>query len=289
MSHNKKWIVLFLLPAIILFSFVYAISLIVLIGTSFTDWSIGSSIHFVGIKNYIDLLRTPDFIKSILNTLIWIVLQSTIHIGIGVIFALILARKKWYFKMARTAFMIPNIISSAALGMLFLCVFNPQFGAVNNLIRLFGVKNFSHNWFMDPRTSFITVTLTWLPFAAVVAILILAEMASVDEGIYEAAKVDGASEFQTNIYVTLPMMKNIIGTATVLAATSMLQKLDIIMITTSGGPGNRTLNMPMFIYKTALSQNNFSLANTAGVYLIALGLISVVLINKIYGMGKSDV
>ncbi|MDF2615309.1 MAG: permease component of ABC-type sugar transporter, partial [Clostridia bacterium] len=122
-----------------------------------------------------------------------------------------------------------------------------------------------------------------------VAILILAEMASVDEAIYEAAKVDGASEFQTNRYVTLPMMKNIIGTATILAATSMLQKLDIIMITTSGGPGNRTLNMPMFIYKTALSQNNFSLANTAGVYLIVVGLISVALINKIYGMGKSDV
>jgi raffinose/stachyose/melibiose transport system permease protein len=289
MSNNKKWIILFLLPAVILFSFVYAISLIMLIGTSFTDWSIGSSIHFVGISNYIALLCNADFIKSILNTLIWIVLQSTIHIGIGVIFALILARKKWYFKLARTAFMIPNIISSAALGMLFMCIFNPQFGAVNNLIRLLGIKNFSHNWFMDPRTSFITVTLTWLPFAAVVAILILAEMASVDEAIYEAAKVDGASEFQTNRYVTLPMMKNIIGTATILAATSMLQKLDIIMITTSGGPGNRTLNMPMFIYKTALSQNNFSLANTAGVYLIVVGLISVALINKIYGMGKSDV
>lgn len=288
MSNNKKWIALFLLPAIILFSFIYAISLIVLVGTSFTDWSIGSSIHFVGIKNYIALLCNTDFIKSIFNTLIWIVLQATIHIGVGVIFALILARKKWYFKIARTAFMIPNIISSAALGMLFMCIFNPQFGAVNNLIRLFGIKNFSHNWFMNPSTSFITVTLTWLPFAAVVAILVLAEMASVDEAIYEAAKVDGASEFQTNIYVTLPMMKNIIGTATILAATSMLQKLDIIMMTTSGGPGNRTLNMPMFIYKTALSQNNFSLANTAGVYLIILGLISVAFINKIYGMGKSD-
>ncbi|MHC1748270.1 MAG: carbohydrate ABC transporter permease [Cellulosilyticaceae bacterium] len=288
MRNNKKWIAIFLTPAIALFAFVYTISLVILVGTSFTDWSIGSDINFIGIRNYIELLANKDFIKSIWNTVIWIILQATVHVGIGVIFALILSRKKWYFKFARTAFMIPNIISSAALGMLFLCIFNPQFGAVNQLIRALGFKDFAYNWFMNPKTSFITVTLTWLPFAAVVSILVLAEIASIDEAIYEAAKVDGATELQINRYITLPMLKNIIGTATILAATSMLQKLDVIMMTTAGGPGNTTMNMPMFIYKTALSQNNFGLANTGGVYLILLGLISVTIINKIYKMGRTE-
>lgn len=287
MNNNKKWIAAFLIPATLIFIFVYAFSIGVLVITSFTDWSIGSKINFVGLKNYIELFKNADFIKSLINTIIWIVLQSTVHVGIGVVFAIILSRKKWYFKFARTAFMIPNIISSAALGLLFLCIFNPQFGAVNNLVRALGFTDFYQNWFMDPKTSFFTVTITWLPFAAVVAILVLAEMAAISEDVYEAAKVDGATEFQIVRLITLPLLRNIIGTATILSATSMLQKLDIIMMTTSGGPGNKTLNLPMFVYQTALKENNFSLANTGGVYLIILGLISVGLISKIYKTGES--
>ena len=74
----------------------------------------------------------------------------------------------------------------------------------------------------------------------------MAEMTSLDVSILEAAKVDGATEFQTTIRIILPLMKNIIGTTTVLGATSMLQKLDILMMTTKGGPGDVTLNLPYF-------------------------------------------
>lgn len=287
MKHNRKWIIAFLIPTTALFIFVFGFSLILLFATSFTDWSIGSEINFIGIKNYVELVKNPDFIKSLTNTIIWIMLQSTIHVGIGLIFALILSKRKWYFKFARMAFMIPNIISSAALGLLFLFVFNPQFGMLNNTIRALGFADFAQNWFMDPKTSFWAVTITWLPFAAVVSILILAEIATIPDSVYEAAKIDGATEFQTTIKITLPLLRNMIGTATILAATSMLQKLDIIMMTTSGGPGNKTMNLPMFIYQTALGENNFSLANTSGVYLILLGVLSVSIISRLYKTGES--
>ncbi len=288
MVRNRKWIAIFLTPATALFLFVYAVSIVILFGTSFADWTIGSEIQLQGIGNFVSLLKDGDFLQSVVNTLIWIVLQSTVHVAIGVVFALILARRRWYFKFARASFMLPNIISSAALGMLFLSILNPQFGLVNTLIRALGGGEFSHNWFMDRGTAFWAVTMTWLPYAAVVCILVLSEISSIPEAVYEAARVDGASEFQASIYITLPMMRNIIGTATILAATSMLQKLDIIMMTTSGGPGNRTLNMPMFIYQTAFRENNFGRANAAGVYLIVLGLICVGLITKIYRVGEPN-
>lgn len=288
MKANKKWIIIFLIPGLLLFSFVFAISLVVLFVTSFTDWTVSTPGHFIGLGNYIALFTDDSFLRSVTNNIIWIVLQSTVHVAIGVVFALIIARKKWYYKIARTVFMIPNIISSAALGMLFLCVFNPKFGPVNALIRALGVEGFSHNWFMHPSTAFLTVTLTWLPFAAVISILMLAEMAAVDSSIYEAAAIDGATETQINLYVTLPMMKNVIGTGTILAATSMLQKLDTIMMTTSGGPGDLTMNMPMLIYKTSLRNNNFSYGNAQGVVLIILGLIVVGLINRVYNVGEEQ-
>ena len=68
----------------------------------------------------------------------------------------------------------------------------------------------------------------------------------------------------------------------------MLQKLDILMMTTKGGPLNATLNLPLYIYQTALTDNNFALANTAGIYLIGLGLILVLTLNRVFRLGKSD-
>ena len=289
MKKNTKWVVLFLLPGVLLFSFILLSSLFVLTGSSFTDWFIGSKITFVGLKNYIYLFtKDKVFIESIKNTLIWIGLQSTIHVTIGVIVALLLSKKKWYSSAVRTIFFIPNIISSAALGMLFLCVMNPQFGLINGLVSRITGDRFVQNWYNDPKTAFLSVNLTWLPYAGLVTILVMAEMSAISEELFEAAKIDGATSFQIDMQIILPLMKNIIGTCVVLAATSMLQKLDVIMMTTSGGPGSRTMNMPMYIYKTVFSNNNYSLANTQGVILIVLGVVVLKIIRKVFGMDKED-
>lgn len=287
MTKKKKWVVIFLAPGLLLFVFIFLISIVQLGVTSFTDWSIGTAPVFAGLKNYIYLFtEDTEFQQSIINTVIWILLQSTVHVCIGTTLALILRRRKWYTNFMRGVFMIPNIISSAALGMLFLCIMNPQFGMVNNIIRLVTGTDFSQNWFLGADTAFFSVTLTWLPYAGLVTILVMAEMASIPEDIYEAARVDGATDFQIDIKIVLPLMRNIIGTATVLAATSMLQKLDIIMMTTNGGPAGKTMNMPMYLYQTALTDNNYGLANAQGVVLIAIGLVVVGLIRGIYRMDK---
>ncbi|MEG2434520.1 MAG: sugar ABC transporter permease, partial [Acinetobacter sp.] len=148
--------------------------------------------------------------------------------------------------------------------------------------------DFSQNWFMSKNTAFWAVTIIWLPYAATITILTLAEINAIDSSVFEAASVDGASELQVNFRIILPMLRNIIGTCTVLAATSMLQKFDVIMMTTQGGPLNYTLNLPLYIYQTALTNNDFARANTAGVYLIIMGFITLLFINRVFRMGKSD-
>lgn len=287
MTRKKKWIVIFLAPGLLLFGFIFLFSIVRLGWTSFTEWSIGTVPVFAGLRNYVYLFtEDKEFQQSIVNTVIWIALQSTVHVAVGTTLALILRRRKWYTNFMRGVFMIPNIISSAALGMLFLCIMNPQFGMVNNIIRVLTGTDFSQNWFLGADTAFFSVTMTWLPYAGLVTILVMAEMASIPEDIYEAAKVDGATDLQIDIKIVLPLMRNIIGTATILAATSMLQKLDIIMMTTNGGPAGKTMNMPMYLYQTALTDNNYGLANAQGVVLIVMGLAVVGLIRGIYRMDK---
>lgn len=288
-SKNKRYITLFLLPTVALFIIVYAVSLVILFGTSFTEWSAGRSPAFTGLNNYIQLFSSDsDFRKSALNTGIWVVLQSTIHVAIGTLFAIILSMKEFYWKFARTVYMFPNIISGAAVGMLFLCMLNPDFGAVNSIARLFGNTDYAQNWFMDYATAFFSVTMTWLPYAAVVTILILAEIAAIPESLYESARIDGASTFKINLYIILPMLRNIIGTCVILSGTSMLQKMDIILMTTGGGPGNETMNLPIYIYKTALMDNNFGYSNSVGVFLIGFGLIFVLLCRNLFRIGSSQ-
>lgn len=287
MKIKKSWLVLFLLPATVIFTIVYAVPVIMLAATSVTDWVVASTPKFNGLQNYIQLFQDPQFGHAVKNTFLWMVLQSTVHILIGVVTALILARKKFYWKFVRTVYMFPNIISSAAIGMLFVMLLNPSFGFVNQFLEGLGFENLP-NWFANSSTAFGAVTLTWMPFAATVTILVMAEMTSMDQAVLEAAKVDGATEFQTNIYIVLPMMKNIIGTTTVLGATSMLQKLDIIMMTTNGGPGDLTLNMPLFVYNTAFVSKRFGLANASGIVMILMGLVAVAVIHRIYGIGKSE-
>ncbi|ASA20688.1 carbohydrate ABC transporter permease [Paenibacillus donghaensis] len=286
---NRGYITLFLLPTVALFILVYAVSLVILFGTSFTEWSAGRSPKFIGLTNYIQLFTDDaDFRQSALNTGIWVVLQSTIHVAIGTIFAIILSMKEFYWKFARTVYMFPNIISGAAVGMLFLCMLNPDFGAVNSIARLFGNADFSQNWFMDYATAFFSVTMTWLPYAAVVTILILAEIAAIPESLYESARIDGASTLKINLYIVIPMLRNIIGTCVILSGTSMLQKMDIILMTTGGGPGNETMNLPIYIYKTALMDNNFGYSNSVGVFLIGFGLIFVLLCRNLFRIGSSQ-
>ena len=286
MKKNVNY-ALYILPTLLLFLIVYAIPLIVLFSTSFCKWRTGDGISFNGLGNYIELIGHDEIFQAgFRNNVVWILLQGTIHVAIGTIFALILAQRPFYWKIARTVYMIPSIISSAAMGMLFVCVFNPQFGMVNSIIRSFN-PTFDHNWFMSYETAFATVTFTWLPYAGMVMLLILTEVSSMDKSMMEAAIVDGADKLQLNLMIILPNLRNIIGTCVILEATTMLKKLDIIMLTTRGGPGSVTMNLPMFVYKTAMVENNFGLANSAGVILALLGVFTVLLINKIFSIGEA--
>lgn len=288
MKIQKKWIAAFLTPATLLFVFVYALSILVLFVTSFSKWHIGQELQFIGLANYRELLHSAEFKIAVQNTLKWIFLQCTVHVLIGVTFAMTVSRRTRAGRFANAVFMIPNIISSAALGMLYLCILNSKFGLVNSVIRFFGNENYNQNWFMDPKTAFFSVTMTWLPFAATVAILVSTEMTSIDASLYEAASIDGATEFQKRIYVTLPLVKKAVAAGTILSATSMLQKLDLIFMTTNGGPGTATLNLPMLIYQTSMRDNNYSLSSAQGIVLILIGLLSIGVINWIYRVNKED-
>lgn len=278
---RKPTLFVFLLPALVIYLLIYAIPIVTVFVTSFFDYTI-LEFSYVGLENYAQFfgegLRARHFSQAVDNTLIWVLLQGTVHVFIGVAVALMLNRRPKGWRVVRTAYMLPNIMSAAALGLIYWNVFNVERGVLNGIIRLFN-EDFAMNWFI--QHPFLTVTYTWLFFAGLITILALGEMMSISPEIYEAARVDGASKLQVDIYVVLPMIRVTIGTCVVLAVTSMLRQFELIFLTTSGGPGVATLNLPLLIYRTALLENNFGMANAYGAFTIVLGVILVLIINRV--------
>lgn len=283
-TRNKKlWITLFIIPCMILFCIVYAAPIVTVLYTSLCEYSVSVKPRFQGLANFITIFGDEDFRESIKNTLLWVVLQSTVHVTIGFVMALILRRKPHGWKVVRTAYMIPNIIPTAATGVMFTLLLNPSFGVIKSLWTAIGMDaSRIPNLFGNSRYAFWTVTMTWILYSGFNTIIFLSEMGAVDPAIYEAARVDGAKPWQMDRFITIPLMKNIFGTCVILASVAMVSQFDIIYMTTKGGPGNSTLNLPIYLYKAATLENNFGKANAVGVVQIVLGLTLVLLIQWLF-------
>lgn len=284
---TKIWIGAFLLPSILLYALIYVYPLLTDFITSFCQWTSKISPRFTGLGNYRYLFsKDSNLLVAFKNTVVWVVLQCTIHIGLGFLVAFVLSHRPIGWKFTRTAYMVPNAVSSVAMGVLYLNMFNPQIGIVNSLIRKLGFTDFQVNWFANDTTAFWAVTMTWLPYAAMTTILVMAEMTAIPDTLKEAARIDGASSLQVDLYVVLPMLKNVFNLCLILAASAMVTNFDNIFVTTRGGPNNATLNLGLYYYKTANIENNYGLANAIGTLQILFGLLLIWIINRVVKVEK---
>ena len=283
------WIILFLAPAVIMFLLIYAIPLITVGVTSFFDYrSFPQRFAFSGLDNYQQMFHDAAFIEAFWNTIIWILLHCTLHIIFGLLVALVLYRKPFAWKFVRVSYMTPNIISNAALATICVHFFKPTYGVFNSILRGLGLEHLQQNWLFQSSTAFPSVTTIWTLFAGYTTTLVLGEILSIDPEIIEAAKVDGASGLKLDFYVVLPLARKMIGTTVIMAATYMLQLFDIIFIVTQGGPGKKTTNLALLLYQTMIKENNYGYANAIGVVIIFLGIVSMLIIQRVFRMNDDD-
>lgn len=264
--------------------------LVMVFATSLFDYRLlPRTFEFIGFSNFIKLFtQDAKFLPVLKNTVVWIAIHCVLHVALGTVLAFILYKKPHGWKFVRVTYMIPNIISqSCYLPCLFgICTMRSD-GALNSLLKAIGLEHLQHNWLFDTATAFPAVTMTWFIFAGYTTTLVLAQCLSTDESIIEAAKIDGATSFQIDRLVMFPLVKRMIGTTVIMAATYMLQMFSMIYITTGGGPGVSTANLPLYLY-TTVKANNYGYANSIGVVIIIVGFITMTLINRLFGMNKED-
>ena len=282
--NEYKWIYLFLLPSIVVFALFNLIPIITVAITAFTEWNGFKAPSFNGLDNFVNLFSNRAFWVSAKNLLIWSALAAIVHVGFGVLIAFVLYEKPLGWKFTRSVFMIPNIISGAAWAVIFRFMFDNKMGLFNAVVRIFN-PGFDVQWLTATPYAFWAVTLTWLFFAVIVTLIVLNELLAIPTSLIEAAEIDGATKWQVILKIQLPMCRKAIGTSIIASITARVTMYEAIALTTNGGPGYDTMNLPLMLVDS-ITNLKYGTANAVGLLMIIYGIVTLLVVNKLFKMNE---
>lgn len=275
-------IAVFLAPAIILTTMFFVLPLLFIIFTSVTDWRVGSlsNAHFVGLDVYIQLFKDPDFWRTVWNTVVWILVTVLIHLPLALMAAMILSRKILGWKFFRTIYFLPNVIAQFSIALIWMFLYNANFGAINSFLKLIGLESLCRPWLNSPDTALGAVIVTWIFNVGFFMVIFMTQISTIPRSLYEAAETDGASVLQQELHITLPMVKESIFMVSMLSITNAFKTFDVPFSLTNGGPGVSSQIMPIMMYKQLLMDHG-NVSNAIGVVMVVIGLLSVMLLKII--------
>ena len=243
---RKAW--LFVIPSIILVTVFVFYPMIQAFITSLQS-GMGNNLSFVGIDNYKRLLTDSTFKKALFNTVLYLIIQVPIMIILALFISAILNDKKLKARgFFRTAIFLPCVTSLVAYSIIFKSLFATD-GFVNAFLMNINVISEPIAWITHPIWAriLIIIAITWR-WTGYNMVFYLAGMQSIDDSIYEAAEIDGASAFMRFKSITLPLLKPIILFTTINSTIGTLQLFDETVNITNGGPANATITISQYIY-----------------------------------------
>ena len=274
------WLLIFIAPAIGLFFLFFILPILFLFVTSFTNWD-GIGAEFVGLENYSKLLNKKSFIRAITNNLYWCVTAALITVPLALIVALLLAHRSRGWKVFRTVLFIPQVVSSAAIAMLWAAMFNAEYGLVNFLLEIIGFSDFEkYNWLGNVRTANAALIGFSLCYVGYFMVIMLAKTAGISDDYYDAANIDGATQFQKDVYITAPLIKSTFFLCIILAVIFNLRQFEYVSLMTAGGPANKTQVLVVYIWNE-LSVQRLGRGNAAGVIMICIGAALLLILRKL--------
>jgi len=272
-GHPIVWI----LPALIYLLFFVIYPLIFTLYYSFCSYTlfIGKS-TFVGVENYVKLLTLPKFWQSLSITLLFVAVCVTVEFLLGLGLALIMSQHFKGRSVFRMLFLMPMFATPAAIGAVFRCLYNYNYGWMNYFVNsLFNVKL---RWLSDsliaPFSLMIIDIWQWTPF---MMLILLAGIESLPREPYEVAQLSGASSWQVFRYITLPYLRQVILVAIILRVMDAFKVFDIIWTTTQGGPGSSTDVLSLYAYRTAFMSLDIG-TSSALAWIMAIVIMIIVTI-----------
>lgn len=263
-------------------------------------WNIYLSVHdvtlttilgewkYIGLKNFSNLLRDPDFHKSLQVSLIFVGGSVALQFFVGMVLAVVLNQQISGSNVFRAVFIIPWTVSAVIAGFSFKFIFNDSFGVMNYGLEQIGLNPIP--WLSDPGAVVWTLVIAnmWhgTPFTV---IFITAGLFSINPVLYEAARIDGATKFKGFLYITLPLLKPFIIINLILITVWSVNFFDLILVMTNGGPLFASTTSSLYMYRQAFEFGLLSKGAAVGFLLIGLNLVLAYSYIRLFGRQEKTV
>ncbi len=284
-------ITVFLLPALFLFISILIAPIAVSVYRSMFDWNGFSEGTFIWFDNYKELFTNGSikFMVSLKNSLILAAFSVFVQLPIALFLALLLGRKMKGDRVFLSIYFMPVLISTVVIGQLWLKIYNPDYGILNRFLDLIHLSNLKHVWVGEVGTALgsIIVPTIW-QYVGYHMLLMYAGVKGVSTDLREAAMLDGASPWQVDWYVVIPVIKPIIRVSVIFAVTGSLKTYDLVRILTEGGPFQSTEVPSTLLENMLFLRNRYGMGSTISVMLIILCFAFALLITAIFRDKEED-
>ena len=240
--------------------------------------------EFVGFNNFKSLIGDVNFLQAMQNTIAIIVLVTLFTIFFAILFGAILHRGKFKGKnFFRFIFYIPNILSIVVIAGIFGAIYNPSTGLLNTFLRAIGLDSLAHQWMGDQKIVLYSIifALVWQAIGYYM-VMYMASMAAIPEDLYEAAALDGSTEIQMLLQVTLPLIwSNIRTTLTFYIISTINLSFQFVQIMSDGGPNGHSEVFLNYMYKQAYGAGVYGYGMAIGVVVFLFSFVLAAVVNKI--------
>lgn len=266
--------ILFVVPVLLLVISLYGFPIFDLVRTSFFETQRGESL-FVGFANYQQIINMPLFHQAVVNSLVWTGFSLLIQLTLPLVLAMLLNQRFRGNTLARVLMLVPWLTPVVVVAIMARWILEPNVGFLNQLLRGSGLITGWVDLLGNPLTALPTLVVvnSWkfLPFGT---LLILAGLQTIPLEVLEAARVDGAGAWSRFRYIVFPLLGPVIGFVFFLAFVWNFNTLGLIWLTTKGGPLNKTLTLPVLMYRKAF--RGFAMGEAAAMGALAAAILVAV-------------
>jgi ABC-type sugar transport system permease subunit len=241
---------LFALPALAVYVVFLVYPSITSLFFSLTDWDgLSPSYNIIGLQNYVDMASDPVIWTALKNNAIWTVVTLTVPMVLGLVLAIVLNGSVRGKPVLRLIFYTPAVLPLVSIASIWGWLYNPQYGAINEFLRVVGLDSWAQPWLGQDSTALaaIMVPAIWLR-AGFPMLLYLAALQGIAAEMYEAATVDGATRWQQFWFITMPSLKPAHYIVLALSLIDSFKVFDMVYAMTYGGPGTATQVMGTWMY-----------------------------------------
>ena len=272
-------IALFVAPALALMGLFVAWPVVSAARMSLYRWrGFGPMDDFVGLRNFTRVLTDPVFVDAVVHNLIIVVASIAVQLPLGIAIALLVNRRIKGRGLLRTIIFVPYVVAEVIAGVIWFQLLQPGFGVVDGVLGGLGVPTPEQGFLGTPSLTLATVfvVLVW-KYLGLAILLFLAGLQSVPDELYEAAQLDGASWWQTQRRIAIPMLGPTIRTWVFISMIGSLQLFDIVWVLTGGGPANATTTMATYLINQGTQRGNYGVAGAASLVLFVIAFVMAVL------------